>query len=127
MSMLDGGEPTATRLVWRPNTSSMTPRQVQILRQSFAAVARSGTYAEIAGIHGLPLPMYGQHHTGLFLPWHRAYVAMLEKALQKAVGEVAIPAWDWWNESGLPDAFAVEIVDGEPKPALQLQNTPSRG
>jgi hypothetical protein len=116
MSTLDEGERTARRLVWRPNTSAMTPRQVQILRQSFVAVARSGTYAAIAGIHGLPLPMYGQHHSGLFLPWHRAYVAMLEKALQKAVGEVAIPAWDWWNEPSLPDAFALEAVDGEPSP-----------
>ena len=116
MSTLPEGEPTPRRVVWRPNTSAMTPRQVQILRQSFVAVVRSGTYAEIAGIHGLPLPMYGQHHTGLFLPWHRAYVAMLEKALQDAVGEVAIPAWDWWNEPSLPDAFALEVVNGEPNP-----------
>jgi hypothetical protein len=121
MSTPDRRTPATTTLVWRPNTSTMTPQQVQILRRAFVAVTRNGAYAQIAGIHDL----HGQHHTPLFLPWHRAYVAMLERALQKEVGEVAIPAWDWWNEPRLPDAFAVDFVDGEPNPLYDFELPPT--
>jgi hypothetical protein len=125
MSMPDGGKPPTKGLVWRPNTSEMTPQQVQTLRNAFAAMAQSGTYAEIAGIHGLPLPMYGQHGTGLFLAWNRAYVVTLERALHKNVGEVAIPAWDWWNKPGLPEAFSSELADGMPNSLYSAEIPPA--
>ena len=123
MSDSEAGSPAAPELIWRPNTSGLTPRQVRDLRQAFAAVARDGTYAQIAGIHGLP-GGYGQHHTVLFLPWHRAYLVQLERALRQAVGEVAIPAWDWWNQPSLPPAFVPDVADGQPNPLYSSEIPP---
>ncbi len=112
MSASDPGTPEAPGLIVRPNTSELTPQQVRTLRQAFAAVLADGEYARIAGIYA----PYSQHHTALFLPWHRAYLGLLEGALRRAAGDAAIPAWDWWNEPGLPAAFAPDVADGQANP-----------
>ncbi len=75
-------------------------------------------YQAWAGIHGLPLPMYCQHGTPTFLPWHRAYLYFFEKALQDRVAGVTLPWWDWTaeHEVGVPAAYATEQVAGHPNP-----------
>jgi tyrosinase len=71
-----------------------------------------------AGIHGLPLPMFCQHHTALFLPWHRAYLYFAELALKQAGGDpgVSFPWWDWSVTRGIPVAYEAAEVDGQPNP-----------
>jgi tyrosinase len=60
-----------------------------------------------AGIHGLPLPISCTHHSELFLPWHRAYLYLFEKALQDQVPGVTLPWWDWTDHSeGVPAIYA---------------------
>jgi len=57
------------------------------LQDAFAAVyglLDDRGYAFYAGLHGLPLPEYCQHGTLLFLPWHRAYPYLFERALTDA-------------------------------------------
>lgn len=64
-------------------------------------------YQYWAGVHGLPLPVYCQHGSQLFLPWHRAYLYFFEKALQDQVPGVTLPWWDWRDHSeALPAAYA---------------------
>ena len=62
-----------------------------------------------AGLHGLPLPMYCEHHTDLFLPWHRAYLYFFELTLKDLDRTVSLPWWDWTSaaahERGLPSAY----------------------
>jgi len=60
-----------------------------------------------AGIHGLPLQMFCQHHTTLFLPWHRAYLYFTELVLKQSGGDVGVtlPWWDWSTTRGIPAAY----------------------
>ncbi len=75
-------------------------------------------YQYQAGIHGLPLPMYCQHGTPLFLPWHRAYLYFFEKALQDQVAGVTLPWWDW-STGAIPDAYAAASdASGQPNPLV---------
>lgn len=47
------------------------------------------------------------HYTWLFYPWHRAYLYVLEKKLQKAINEpgLALHYWDWTKAPYIPDAY----------------------
>jgi hypothetical protein len=60
-----------------------------------------------AGLHGLPLPAWCHHGDSLFLPWHRAYLVHVERALQEAIGEptLTIPYWDWVTAPALPKSL----------------------
>ncbi|WP_211912566.1 tyrosinase family protein [Tardiphaga alba] len=44
----------------------------------------------------------------VFLPWHRAYLIHLEKALQAAIREpqLRLPYWNWMQRATLPASFA---------------------
>jgi tyrosinase len=74
-----------------------------------------------AGLHGLPLPMYCQHHTPLFLPWHRAYLYYFELTLKEQQPTASLPWWDWTSAEshriGLPAAYtALTMPNGQPNP-----------
>jgi hypothetical protein len=47
------------------------------------------------------------HYGWWFLPWHRAYLIHVERALQEAIGEpsLTIPYWDWVTTPTLPKSF----------------------
>lgn len=71
-----------------------------------------------AGIHGLPLPMYCTHGSPLFLPWHRAYLYFMERALQDRIPGVTLPWWDWTHghAEGIPAIYARAKAGGQPNP-----------
>ncbi|PVH73894.1 Di-copper centre-containing protein [Cadophora sp. DSE1049] len=47
------------------------------------------------------------HFTGIFLPWHRQYVALFEQDLRNTCGySGAQPYWDWSKDAGSLDAWA---------------------
>jgi tyrosinase len=105
----------------RPSVQQMTAAQLELLRKAVSAtqaIADDRGYQHWAGIHGLPLPMYCQHGTPLFLPWHRAYLYLFEKALQDAVPGTMLPWWDWTADhaTGIPPAYAEENAGGNPNP-----------
>jgi tyrosinase len=79
----------------------------QVMAQSMAIQDNRG-YVHFASMHGLP-DQYCQHGNMLFLPWHRAYLYMLEMALRDIDGSVALPWWDWTSDQshaqGLPAAY----------------------
>src|SRR6185312_10408809 len=104
----------------RKNANGLTPSEVAELREAFEASYQLGDdrgYGFLAGIHGLPLPVYCQHGSILFLPWHRAYLYFLERALTDALraarGDrtvaVGLPWWDWSSDvahaEGVPGAY----------------------
>ncbi len=99
----------------RPSIRGMTDEQVTQLRKSYAemmAIDDDRGYSFFAGLHGLPLPIYCQHGTLLFLPWHRAYLYFFELAIQDRVEGVGVPWWDWTSDEshvrGIPASYAVE-------------------
>jgi tyrosinase len=84
-------------------------------------------YQRWAGIHGLPLPISCTHHNPLFLPWHRAYLYMFEKALQDLVPGVTLPWWDWTVHapSPIPAAYGDANAGGKANPLKSSPIQPS--
>ena len=109
------------RLRHRRSARRLTAGQLADLRQAIDAAQGIGDergWQAIAGIHGLPLPVSCVHHRELFLPWHRAYLYMLEKALQERVPGVTLPWWDWTanHAEGIPEAYARRQANGRRNP-----------
>lgn len=53
------------------------------------------------------------HYGWWFLPWHRAYLVHVERALQKAINEPALtlPYWDWVTTPMLPKSVSEPRYD----------------
>lgn len=128
------GSPASTQpivaLEHRPSVKQQTPEQLVRLRQAITATQAINDergYQYWAGIHGLPLPMYCQHGTPLFLPWHRAYLYLFEKALQDTVPGTMLPWWDWTidHTPGIPAVYTEPQVDGAPNPLYSMPIQPS--
>jgi tyrosinase len=106
----------------------MTADQVASLRQAITAtqaISDDRGYQHWAGIHGLPLPMYCQHGTPLFLPWHRAYLYFFELDLRDQVPDVQLPWWDWTVDQQIPAAYNARRVDNKPNPLFNSPIQPS--
>ena len=123
-----------TALRHRRNVERLTADQLGHVRSAIAAAAALSDdrgYQHWAGIHGLPLPMYCQHGGAgpqgarLFLPWHRAYLYLLEQQLRDLVHAsapaFALPWWDWTSTrshtDGLPSGYAASRAAGDAEPA----------
>ena len=85
-------------LSYRKNVAMLRGPQLAVVRRAFSTSMQVGDdrgWLHWAGIHGLPLPMYCQHHTPLFLAWHRAYLYYFELTLKEYEPTVTLPWWDW--------------------------------
>jgi tyrosinase len=120
------GAPSATQapaaLRHRRDARQLTVGQLADFRQAIAAAQAIGDdrgYQFWAGIHGLPLPISCQHHTHVFLPWHRAYLYFFEKTLQDRVAGVTLPWWDWTVEQDIPSPYGSRRVDRRTNPLYE--------
>lgn len=114
----------------RPNVEQLTGAQLDLLRGAITAtqaISDDRGYQHWAGIHGLPLPMYCQHGSPLFLPWHRAYLYLFEKALQDAKPGTMLAWWDWTidHQTGIPPAYAEAEAGPATNPLLSSPIQPS--
>lgn len=114
----------------RRSVRRLTAGQLDDLRRAIAAAQEIGDdrgYQRWAGIHGLPLPISCTHHTELFLPWHRAYLYLFEKALQERVPGVTLPWWDWTSNhtEGVPAAYARRRDNGRRNPLFDSPIQPA--
>lgn len=103
----------------RRSVRRLTSGQLGDLREAVAAaqgIADDRGYQRWAGIHGLPLPISCTHHSELFLPWHRAYLYLFEKALQERV-----PASPSPGGTGPPTT-----AKGSPRPTPAAARTAKR-
>jgi tyrosinase len=94
--------------------------QLTRVRKAFAGVMSLNDergFWYFAGWHGEPFG-WCEHHTDLFLPWHRAYLHYFELALQSQVPGVSLPWWDWTTSDKVPDAYTAAEVDGQANPLL---------
>ncbi len=117
--------------------ASEDPVQIGRIRNAFARIKSLGDergFDWFAAVHGLALPSWCEHGSPLFLPWHRAYLYYFELSLQSRLGprftqiepqvpefaDVGLPWWDWTSDEshreGIPGAYMLEEVDGEPNP-----------
>jgi tyrosinase len=116
----------AVPLRYRRNVATLSPQQLKLLVDGFRAVQAIGDdrgYAHWAGIHGLPLPAYCDiaHGTPFFLPWHRAYLYRLERAIRDQVPNAMLAWWDWRTPSGTPSTIPKALTqanaaDGKANP-----------
>jgi tyrosinase len=103
----------------RKNASALSAEELAALREAVRLAVERGDsrgYGHFASLHGIPDPGFCEHRNQLFLPWHRGYLYHLEQALQDLVPGVTLPWWDWSEGTQLPEAFAVDDVDGSPNP-----------
>jgi len=122
----------ARALRHRKNVEYLSGTQLDALRRGFGAMqvlSDDRGYGHWAGIHGLPLPMYCQHGSRLFLPWHRAYLYFFELALRDQVPAAALAWWDWTSATshtiGVPEAYAVARVSGRENPLYRSAVPPA--
>ncbi len=85
-------------------------------------------YDFFAALHGLSAPIWCQHGTALFLPWHRAYLYYFELALQTRLGQrftvidpeepsladIGLPWWDWTSPRSHSDGLPASFADPDP-------------
>jgi tyrosinase len=95
----------------RRNIDRLAPAELDSYRNIVAqaqAILDNRGFGYHAGVHGWP-QYRCQHHTELFLPWHRAYLYAFELALADLNADAAIPWWDWTalpsDPSGVPQAL----------------------
>lgn len=120
-------------LILRKNVGSLADADLAALRDAYAkimALTDNRGYNYWAGLHGVPggfcwhapRRVRGQL-VNLFLPWHRAYILFFEHAFRDQNPEAALPWWDWTSDeshaTGVPEAFSVEQVDGNPNPLFK--------
>src|SRR5947207_8180356 len=110
-------------LSYRKNVAVLRGPQLAALRSAFRASMQLDDdrgWQHWAGIHGLPLPMYCQHHTPLFLAWHRAYLYYFELSLKEFEPTVTLPWWNWasgWSHQvGVPLRYSDPEADGQQNP-----------
>jgi tyrosinase len=112
MSPTGAASPTqpAVPVRQRPSITEMTDADINVLREAFNKLQEKDDergYQHLAGLHGLPLPMYcaQAHGQPAFLPWHRAYLYRVELALRATGLEVMLPWWDWITVREIPPSY----------------------
>lgn len=69
-------------------------------------------------------------HAGpFFLPWHRAFVLLFERALQEVSGErIAVPYWNWIDPASTAAVFQNDFMggDGDPLDGYAVPSGPFR-
>lgn len=95
--------------------TEMLGRFVEAWRGMLAKpIGDESSFQHIAGIHGKPDP-HDCVHTINFFPWHRAYLLMFERALNRIDPGVSLPWFDFENDAaqneGLPKSFR-SVEDG---------------
>ncbi|MBX9589076.1 MAG: tyrosinase family protein [Hyphomonadaceae bacterium] len=109
----------------RRNIRSLTPQERGHLIDAILELKKDGTYDRFVDMHvnamghGTPpvgpgvVARNGAHRGPSFLPWHRYFLGLFEKALQAKNSTVTLPYWDWTADAQTPDASPVwEIVGG---------------
>lgn len=62
--------------------------------------------------------MFPAHMNPGFLPWHRVYLDLFERALRDVSGkDVTIPYWDWTDPAAAAALFADDMVGGDGDPS----------
>jgi tyrosinase len=108
---------------WRRDAARLTPGQQADVRAGYTGMmglADERGYAYFAGLHGLPLPIECFHGSPLFLPWHRAFLYLFERALRDRSPNATVPWWNWATPEGrpgrIPPAFGDERGESGPNP-----------
>jgi tyrosinase len=67
----------------------------------FRTLKQNGVVNDLAALHDQVFTVFGSAHNGAgFLPWHRAFLSMIEHAIQIARNDFSLrlPYWNWAGE-----------------------------
>ena len=84
----------------------------------------SVSWGNFAAIHGNASSFnLCPHGNWYFLPWHRAYLLMYERAVRQLTGhaDFALPYWDWTEDRQMPAAFVDPTFNGQPNALFEPQ------
>jgi len=111
---------------------SVEQANIDALRDAYAKMqALSGddnrSWVYWAGFHGFPRWDCWHHARigngptdpypyDLFLPWHRAYLVYWDNVARDQNSDAVQPWWDWSQQTGVPDVYGEEAIDGEANP-----------
>lgn len=122
---------------YRININSLDSTQSDRYKEVFSKIMQirdNRGYSYIAGFHGVP-GFYCWHHqrdlgnrsilrTRLFLPWHRAYLKVLEDLLQDHSPEVTLCWWRWprqeETDKSLPTHFTLPAWNERDNPLFKF-------
>ncbi len=107
-------------VVCRKNVKNLTDTEKKNFVKAVLALKANGKYDEFVLAHQMAMDRAtpstvssfernAAHRGPSFLPWHREYLRRLELELQKEVPGVAIPYWDWAEDSSLPDPSTAPV------------------
>ncbi len=73
---------------------------------------------------GVNSPMIPGHQNPAFLPWHRCYLSLFEKALSDVSGKtINLPYWDWTDASSTAAVFSDDLMGGSGDPSQDYKVT----
>lgn len=112
--------PTPPPAGWRPptrrNVAALSAAQRADLVRALLTLKDDGTYDAIVDLHHRAFyeTPWGAHMTYGFLPWHRAFLELLEYQIQRVVPAAALPYWDWSTQrsAGEPP-FTSDLLGGD--------------
>lgn len=121
----------------RVNINALNPTQSDNFKEAFSRIMKirdNRGYTFIAGHHGVP-GFYCWHHqrdlarenilrARLFLPWHRAYLKVLEDLLQDHLPNVTLCWWRWPfeedSDKGLPQDYSSPMWKDNENPLFKF-------
>ena len=102
---------------YRKNVLNLTPVELLRIREAFERLYDFPPddyrgYSYLAGLHGHP-NWFCPHHNPNFLTWHRAYLYIVERALQEVSedSQLMLPYWDWTAEEALTNGIPTVFTD----------------
>ncbi len=85
------------KIVCRKDLTALTDAQRTALVNAFLTLKSDGKYDKYADQHDT---YFGDAHGNpFFYPWHRKFLSDLEKELQDIDPDIALPYWDWRNDT----------------------------
>jgi tyrosinase len=93
--LLAGPASATTGVVARKSVNALDPNSPEMtaLRSAIPALRQSGFWERMVAIHSRN---WRQHHSWLFLPWHRAFLKQFENAVRRLTyDDFRMPYLDW--------------------------------
>ena len=89
-------------MIERKSNTAITQQEWDTFAKAVTKLMNEGKYKELAYMHGDDDGMrkHRMHYTERFLPWHRAYLVVFERALRQKEPDAFIPYWDWEEDKG---------------------------
>ncbi|MGH7232491.1 MAG: tyrosinase family protein [Nitrospiraceae bacterium] len=93
----------------RKDANTLTPGERDRLLQAMRSLRNGGQYVMFQELHRLSAIAGDESHSQpAFLPWHRAFILQIERALQGIDPSVTLPYWNW--DFAAPNVFNADFL-----------------